>query len=50
MKKSMAGQGAAGALLLDEAFQPLGYFHEVYQFLASGYVLVSVQKAILRTV
>ncbi len=25
-------------LLMDEAFQPLGYFHEVYQFLASGYV------------
>ncbi|CAI3057865.1 hypothetical protein (plasmid) [Salmonella enterica subsp. enterica serovar Bredeney] len=25
-------------LRMDEAFQPLSYFHEVYQFLASGYV------------
>ncbi|EOG3257788.1 hypothetical protein ACK83Q_004992, partial [Salmonella enterica] len=23
---------------MDEAFQSLGYFHEVYHFLASGYV------------
>lgn len=35
---STLNAGHFSLLRMDEAFQPLGYFHEVYQFLASGYV------------